>query len=180
MRDLEGVIRHGSSRTYPVETLMQTTLRIIITGLVALASASAVAHVISLEDRLSGVARYYGDANGNIPVVLGATNETKYLAYDDGTAMSIYDPGDTVSDRSTLAACAIDVTGAPTACDADYGEALLVGLEVLQSEEPDPSEMSVSCQGDMGHGKKCVITWDSGRRTCVYCIDTCLVHQGCQ
>jgi len=137
---------------------------------VALAASAAVAQVApSLTSRLLGIASYYGDAQGRIPITTSA-GDVKYISTSASQGVfSIYTVGDRVANSATLAACGISATGALIGCDPAYGEALAFGLEDLQSSQPDPTEMTIACQILFDSTHHCMVTWLDGSASCYLC-----------
>ncbi|MDI1480377.1 hypothetical protein [Polyangium sp. y55x31] len=161
--------------------MKKSTVSLGFALILAVGSVFAQVAPPSLSARLSAVGQYYGDANGKIPLHLTGGG-VLYVATANGTSpFSIYTVNDTVASGATVGACALDAAGAPVGCDPAYGELMLYALADLQSSEPDPSELTISCRytsyPDLG---RCAVTWGPGDTTCykydsgTYSVTECL------
>lgn len=141
------------------------TSRCVVGLILVLTVGTAVAQAApTLAVRLRGLASYYGDSQGRIPVNLD-TGEVLYVSISENRApFSIYTAGAPVADDARVAACGLDAAGGAVACNSAYDGAVLNGLQYLQPLNPDPTGVRVQCEEDEVFSR-CKFVW----HTCVVC-----------
>ncbi|WP_257458086.1 hypothetical protein [Archangium lipolyticum] len=147
---------------------MKTSRRVVGLLLVLTVGTAVAQAAPTLAARLRGLASYYGDSQGRIPVTLD-TGEVLYVSTSESRApFSIYTAGAPVSDGAQVAACGLDAAGRAVACDPAYDGAVLNGLQYLQHLNPDPTGVRVQCEEDDEGFNRCKFVW----HTCVVCSPT--------